>query len=93
MALEQRLSLWFAQNLDDFLNLTDGFHGLDDLQRSGYRVTADFAPFRPVVGCIVVIGVENGVMPVEQMQVTITKPLEDAINSVPGLLTVRSNTA
>ena len=33
----------------------------------------------------VVIGVDNGVMPVEQMQVTITKPIEDAINSVPGL--------
>jgi multidrug efflux pump subunit AcrB len=41
----------------------------------------------------VVIGVDNGVMPVEQMQVTITKPIEDAINSVPGLLTVRSNTS
>src|ERR1700747_331299 len=40
-----------------------------------------------------VIGVDNGVMPVEQMQVTITKPIEDAVNSVPGLLTVRSNTS
>src|SRR5271154_3543998 len=38
----------------------------------------------------VVIGVDNGVMPVEQMQVTITKPIEDAVNSVPGLQTVRS---
>jgi CzcA family heavy metal efflux pump len=41
----------------------------------------------------VVIAVDNGVMPVEQMQVTITKPIEDAINSVPGLLTVRSTTS
>ena len=41
----------------------------------------------------VVIGVDNGVMPVEQMQVTITKPIEDAINSVPGLLIVRSTTS
>jgi CzcA family heavy metal efflux pump len=41
----------------------------------------------------VVIGVDNGVMPVEQMQVTITKPIEDAINSVPGLKTVRSTTS
>src|SRR5215472_10392917 len=40
----------------------------------------------------VVIGVDNGVMPVEQMQVTITKPIEDAVNSVPGLQTVRSTT-
>lgn len=41
----------------------------------------------------VVIGVDNGVMPVEQMQVTITKPIEDAMNSVPGLVTVRSTTS
>ncbi|MGO4211657.1 efflux RND transporter permease subunit, partial [Terriglobus sp. YAF25] len=41
----------------------------------------------------VVIGVDNGVMPVEQMQVTITKPIEDAMNTVPGLATVRSNTS
>ena len=41
----------------------------------------------------VVIGVDNGVMPVEQMQVTITKPIEDAVNSVPGLVMVRSTTS
>ena len=41
----------------------------------------------------IVIGVDNGVMPVEQMQVTITKPIEDAMNSVPGLVTVRSTTS
>ena len=41
----------------------------------------------------VVIGIDNGVMPVEQMEVTITRPIEDAVNSVPGLVTVRSNTS
>jgi multidrug efflux pump subunit AcrB len=41
----------------------------------------------------VVIGIDNGVMPVEQMQVLVTKPIEDAVNSVPGLLTVRSTTS
>ncbi len=41
----------------------------------------------------VVIGIDNGVMPVEQMQVLITKPIEDAVNSVPGLTTVRSTTS
>src|SRR5271169_7005061 len=41
----------------------------------------------------VVIGVDNGVMPVDQMQVTITKPIEDAVNAVPGLVTVRSTTS
>jgi CzcA family heavy metal efflux pump len=32
-------------------------------------------------------------MPLEQMQVTITKPIEDAVNTVPGLVTVRSITS
>ena len=41
----------------------------------------------------VVIGLDNGVMPVEQMQVTVTKPIEDAVNAVPGLMTVRSTTS
>ena len=41
----------------------------------------------------VVIGVDNGVMPVEQMEVTITRPIEDAVNAVPGLQTVRSTTS
>jgi CzcA family heavy metal efflux pump len=41
----------------------------------------------------VVVAVDNGEMPVEQMEVTITRPIEDALNSVPGLQTVRSTTS
>jgi CzcA family heavy metal efflux pump len=41
----------------------------------------------------VVIGVDNGVMPIDQMLVTITRPLEEAVNSVPGLTSVRSITS
>ncbi len=41
----------------------------------------------------VIIAIDNGVMPVEQMEVAITQPIENAINSVPGLETVRSNTS
>jgi CzcA family heavy metal efflux pump len=41
----------------------------------------------------IVIGVDNGVMPVEQMEVTITRPIENAVNSVAGLQTVRSVTS
>ncbi len=41
----------------------------------------------------IVIGVDNGVMPIDQMQVTITRPIEEAINSVPGLDHVRSVTS
>jgi CzcA family heavy metal efflux pump len=33
----------------------------------------------------VVVGVDNGVFPIDQMLVTVTKPLEDAVNTVPGL--------
>src|SRR5258707_11753866 len=40
----------------------------------------------------IVIGVDNGVMPIDQMLVTITRPLEEAVNSVPGLTSVRSIT-
>ncbi len=41
----------------------------------------------------VLIAVDNGVMPIDQMTVTVTRPLEEAVNSVPGLLTVRSITS
>src|SRR2546422_11483133 len=41
----------------------------------------------------IIIGVDNGVMPIEQMQVTITRPLEQAVNSVPGLEHARSVTS
>src|ERR1700676_4520511 len=41
----------------------------------------------------VVIGVDNGVMPIDQMLVTITRPIEEAVNSVPGLQRVQSITS
>ncbi|HEY7284074.1 MAG TPA: efflux RND transporter permease subunit [Vicinamibacterales bacterium] len=41
----------------------------------------------------IIVGVENGVMPIEQMEVTITRPLEQGVRSVPGLQTVRSITS
>jgi len=41
----------------------------------------------------VLIGVDNGVMPIDQMTVTVTRPIEEAVNSVPGLITVRSTTS
>ncbi len=41
----------------------------------------------------VVIGVDNGVMPIDQMMVTITRPIEESVNSVPGLEQVRSITS
>src|SRR5947208_13972043 len=41
----------------------------------------------------IVIGVDNGVMPIDQMLVTITKPIEESVNSVPGLQKVWSITS
>src|SRR4029077_17576706 len=38
----------------------------------------------------ILIAVDNGVMPTDQMMVTITRPLEEAVNSVPGRQEVRS---
>src|SRR5499425_3273246 len=41
----------------------------------------------------IVIGVDNGVMPIDQMLVTITRPIEEAVNSVPSLQSVQSITS
>src|SRR5438093_7514140 len=41
----------------------------------------------------IVIGVDNGVMPIDQMLVTITRPIEESVNSVPGLQKVTSVTS
>jgi multidrug efflux pump subunit AcrB len=41
----------------------------------------------------IVIGVDNGVMPIDQMLVVITRPLEESVNSVPGLQRVQSITS
>jgi CzcA family heavy metal efflux pump len=41
----------------------------------------------------IVIGVDNGVAPIERMLVTVTKPIEDAVNNVPGLEKVNSITS
>src|SRR5436309_7504477 len=41
----------------------------------------------------VVVGVDNGVAPIDQMQVTVTRPIEEAVNTVQGLERVQSNTS
>ncbi len=41
----------------------------------------------------IVIGIDNGVMPIDQMQVTITRPIEEVMNSVPGLDHIQSLTS
>ena len=41
----------------------------------------------------IVIGVDNGVTPIDQMLVTITRPIEESVNNVPGLQRVLSITS
>src|SRR5213075_1789179 len=41
----------------------------------------------------IVLAVDNGVMPIDQMMVTVTRKVEEAVNSVPGLEEVRSTTS
>ena len=41
----------------------------------------------------VLIGVDNGVMPIDQMMVAVTRPIEESVNAVPGLRQVRSITS
>ncbi len=41
----------------------------------------------------IVVAVDNGVAPIDQMQVIVTRPIEEAVNSVPGLDHVRSVTS
>src|SRR3954463_7421016 len=41
----------------------------------------------------VVIGVDNGGMPIDQMMVTTPRQTEESVNSVPGLESVRSITS
>src|SRR6478672_10323865 len=40
----------------------------------------------------IIVGVDNGVLPIEQMEIAITRPLEEAVRTVPGLEDVRSVT-
>jgi multidrug efflux pump subunit AcrB len=41
----------------------------------------------------IIVGVDNGVAPIDQMLVTVTRPIEEAVNTVPGLERVRSLTS
>src|SRR5713226_5647524 len=41
----------------------------------------------------IVVGVDNGVAPIDQMLVTVTKPIEEAVNTVQGLDHVKSITS
>jgi multidrug efflux pump subunit AcrB len=85
----QESSYWFARHSKSviFLILTLALLG-------GYLAfTIPVAVFPATNFPRVLIAVDNGVMPTDQMMVTITRRLEEGVNSVPGLLEVRSVTS
>ena len=55
--------------------------------------TIPVAVFPEVDFTRIVVGVDNGVAPIDQMQVTVTRKIEEAVNSVQGLESVRSITS
>jgi CzcA family heavy metal efflux pump len=57
---------------------------------SGFRMSS--AVFPQTNFPRVVILVDNGVMPVDEMSATITRPIEEALKDIPGSVTVRSTT-
>jgi len=80
---------WFARNSTSviFLILTLALLG-------GYLAfTIPVSVFPSTNFPRILIAVDNGVMPIDQMMVTITRPIEETVNSVPGLLQVRSITS
>src|ERR1700690_3137643 len=82
-------SYWFARHSKSviFLTLTLALLG-------GYLAfTIPVSVFPETNFPRILLAVDNGVMPIDQMMVTITRPIEEAVNSVPGLLEVRSITS
>ncbi len=80
---------WFARHSKSiiFLILTLAVVGVYE------ALSLPIAVFPATMFPRIIVGVDNGVMPIEQMEVTITRPLENAVNSVPGLEDVRSTTS
>jgi multidrug efflux pump subunit AcrB len=88
-ASTQESIYWFARHSKSviFLILTLALLG-------GYLAfTIPVAVFPATNFPRILIAVDNGVMPTDQMMVTITRRLEEGMNSVPGLLDVRSITS
>jgi multidrug efflux pump subunit AcrB len=86
---EQESRYWFARHSKSiiFVILTLATVGIYE------ALTLPIAVFPATNFPRIIIGVDNGVMPINQMEVTITRPLENAVNSVPGLEDVRSITS
>ncbi len=86
---ENASSYWFARETKPiiFLIITLALVG-------GYLAfTIPIAVFPTTDFPRIIIGIDNGVMPIDQMMVTITRPVEEAVGSVLGIEDVRSITS
>jgi len=86
---EERLRYWFARHSKSiiFLVLVLAAVGVYE------ALSIPIAVFPQTNFPRIIVGVDNGVMPIDQMEVTITRPIEEAVNSVPGLSDLRSTTS
>jgi CzcA family heavy metal efflux pump len=80
---------WFAQNAKSVIFLIV----VVALVGAYQAFTIPVAVFPSTDFPRIVIGIDNGVMPIDQMMVTITRPVEQAVNSVQGLERVLSTTS
>ncbi len=82
-------SYWFARNSQSILFLI----AVAAMVGGYLAFTIPISVFPNTDFPRVVIAIDNGVMPIDQMMVTITRPVEQAVNSVQGLESVRSITS
>ena len=80
---------WFARHATSIIFLISILAGIGVYE----ALTLPVAVFPTTNFPRIIIGVDNGVTPIEQMEVSVTRPIEDAVRSVPGLEDVRSVTS
>src|SRR5436189_5831761 len=88
-AAEQAERYWFARHSKSIIFLI----GILSVIGIYEALTLPVAVFPTTNFPRIIIGVDNGVMPIEQMEIAITRPLEEAVRIVPGLEDVRSVTS
>jgi multidrug efflux pump subunit AcrB len=77
---------WFARHAKSIIFLI----GLLTVVGVYQALTLPVAVFPTTNFPRIIIGVDNGVMPIEQMEIAVTRPLEEAVRAVSGLENVRS---
>src|SRR5207249_317638 len=80
---------WFARHSQSIIFLISTLAAIGIVA----AVTLPVAVFPTTNFPRIIIGIDNGVMPIEQMEVAITRPIEEIVRTVPGLEDVRSVTS